>query len=255
MNAENKKKKKKQYEFAAHIRDPEQNPKPDEIEDRRMGIYRDLFYKNIEDFIASGFPVLRQIYEDEQWHEMVRDFIARHRRQSTYFLEIAEEFLAYLQDEFTPRDCDPPFMLELAHYEWVELALMVSTENIQMDGIDPNADLLEGHPVISPLAWPLSYQWPVHELGPDYRPDTPPNQATHIVVFRDRSDAVRFVLINPITARLLYLFKENPGLTGLAAIEQIAQELNHPNLETVIAGGRQALEDLKAQGIILGTQQ
>lgn len=255
MNTDNRKFIKKQYEFAAHIRNPEQNPKPDGIEDRRMGIYRDLFYKNIEDFISSGFPVLRQLYDDEQWHELVRDFIAQHRSRSPYFLEIAEEFLAYLQDEFTPRDCDPAFMLELAHYEWVELALTVSDESIRMDDIDANADLLEGHPVVSPLAWPLSYQWPVHELRPDYHPETAPNQATHIVVFRDRSDEVRFVLINPITARLLYLLKENPSLSGLAAINQIAAELNHPNIETVIAGGRQALEDLKAQGIILGTQQ
>ncbi len=32
-----------QEEFAAHIRDPQNMAAPEGIEDRRMGIYRDLF--------------------------------------------------------------------------------------------------------------------------------------------------------------------------------------------------------------------
>ena len=54
-----------QYQFAATIRDPENKPAPDNIEPRRMTIYRELFYNNIEGFIANGFPVLRQITIDE----------------------------------------------------------------------------------------------------------------------------------------------------------------------------------------------
>ena len=45
--------KKHQYEFTAHIRDPERNARPDGIEDRRMGIYRDLFYNNVEGFLLT----------------------------------------------------------------------------------------------------------------------------------------------------------------------------------------------------------
>ena len=32
-----------QYEFAAHIRNPELHTKPDGVEDRRMNIYRSCF--------------------------------------------------------------------------------------------------------------------------------------------------------------------------------------------------------------------
>ncbi|MDH5361618.1 MAG: DNA-binding domain-containing protein, partial [Gammaproteobacteria bacterium] len=41
-----------QYQFAAYIRDPEQNPAPDNIEARRMKIYAELFYNNVEDFMS-----------------------------------------------------------------------------------------------------------------------------------------------------------------------------------------------------------
>lgn len=245
---------RKQYEFAGHIRDPENRPAPPDVEDRRMAVYRSLFYKSIEGFISGGFPVLRKLYDDGQWETLVRRFIAAHRCQSPYFLDISREFISFLEQTHRPRDCDPPFMLELAHYEWVELALTVSDDTPEMKGIDANGDLLAGHPVVSPLAWPLSYVWPVHELGPDNRPDTPPEQPTHIVVFRDRNDRIRFTLINPVTARLLGLLKEDGTRSGRSALEQIAGELNHPRPEVVVKGGLQALEQLKSQGIVLGAR-
>jgi hypothetical protein len=243
---------RKQYEFAAHIRDPENNPAPADIEDRRMAIYRDLFYRNIEGFIAGGFPVLRRLYSDADWELMVRDFFARHRNHSPYFAEISEEFLKYLRYEHTPRACDPPFLLELAHYEWVELALSVSTAGIDMTGVDPNADLLAGHPLVSPLAWLLIYRWPVHLISEKYRPDTAPHEPTHLIVYRDRRDEIRFVTVNAVTARLLQLLEQLPDLSGRDALEKIAAEINHPDPALVINGGRQALEQLKSQGIILG---
>ena len=77
--------KKHQYEFTAHIRDPEKNAMPDGIEDRRMKIYRELLYNNIEGFISSGFPVIREIYSDENWHKMVRDFFCQSPKPITLF--------------------------------------------------------------------------------------------------------------------------------------------------------------------------
>ncbi|MEK6596470.1 MAG: DNA-binding domain-containing protein, partial [Pseudomonadota bacterium] len=68
-----------QYAFAAHIRNPEKNPRPEDIEERRMKIYRELFYNNVEDFMANTYPVLRQITPDDRWHAMMRDYFANHR--------------------------------------------------------------------------------------------------------------------------------------------------------------------------------
>ena len=57
-----------QYRFAAHLRDPKRNPAPRGIEPRRMKIYRELFYNNVEGFLANAFPVLRRITPDARWH-------------------------------------------------------------------------------------------------------------------------------------------------------------------------------------------
>lgn len=245
--------KKHQYEFTAHIRNPNKNARPEGIEDRRMGIYRDLLYNNIEGFIASGFPVIRKIYNDENWHKMVRDFFANHQSHSPYFLEISQEFIEYLQTEREPQPEDPAGLIELAHYEWVEMALHVSDEIIDMDNIDANGDLLKQRPIFSPLAWSLTYQFPVHTMGPDNLPETTPEQATYLVVYRNRNDEVRFLEINPVTARLINLLQDNEPYTGADAIEDVTKEMNHPNPEVVLQGGLKALQELQQYGIILGS--
>lgn len=244
-----------QYAFTAHLRDPKNNSAPEGIEDRRMGIYRDLLYNNIEGFLAKGFPVIHSIYNDENWHRMVRDFFSQHKSQSPYFLEISQEFLAYLQNERELQNEDPAGLLELAHYEWIELALTVSDETINLEDINSNGDLLTGHPVLSPVALSLAYQFPVHKMAANYLPEQPPEQPSHLVVYRNRNDEVKFMEMNPVTARLLYLLDDNETMTGQQALEQISQEMNHPKPEVVINGGLNALEELHSNGIILGTHR
>ena len=43
------------------------------------------------------------------------------------------------------------------------------------------------------------------------------------------------------------------GFTPSAALAAIAEELNHPQPETVVSGGLQILEDLRNRQVILGT--
>ena len=241
-----------QYAFAAHIRDPEQVAAPAGIEDRRMGIYRELFYNNVEGFLNNSFPVLRELLDNESWHAMVRDFFASHHCHSPLFLEIPREFLSYLDEERGQRDEDLPFLRELAHYEWVELALSIA-EDEDSGEVDANGDLLDAAPVLSSLAWPLSYAYPVHRISPEFQPTEPDKQETYLLVYRDVSDEVGFLELNPVSARLFALLQEHPGQTGRKLLEQIAAELQHPDPSLVITGGQSILEEWRQRGIVRGT--
>jgi hypothetical protein len=243
-----------QYQFASHIRDPEQRAAPAGIEDRRMGIYRELFYNNIEDFLSTAFPVVRTLTPDERWHAMARDFYARHQCHEPQFFKIAEEFLRYLDEERGDVAEDPAFLRELAHYEWVELALSISPDDLTPELADPNGDLLEGVPVLSPLAWTLAYDFPVHRIGPDFQPKSAPEQPTLLVVYRTRGDDVKFMEINPVTARLLELVDKEPA-TGAAQLERIAGEMKHPQPSAVVAEGAAILRSLRERDILLGTKR
>lgn len=243
-----------QYAFAAHLRDPQQNPAPKGIEDRRMQIYRELFYNNVESFLASGFPVLRSLMQDPDWHAMARDFFGRHRCHSPYFLEISQEFLHYLQQEREPAPTDLPFLLELAHYEWLELAVDVDSDTVPATGFNPQGNLLHGRPLLSPLAHVACYAFPVHKICKEFQPQAAPEQPTYLIVYRNAADQVRFMEINAVTAQMLVLLQERPDLTGQDVLQKISAELPHLPQQTVIQGGAQALQHLRDVGIVLGTE-
>jgi hypothetical protein len=240
-----------QLDFAAHIRHPELHPAPAEVEPRRMQVYVDLFFDNVRGFLEGTFPVAHSILPRDAWRSLVRDFVHRHRCTSPYFLEIPVEFLEFLLKE-REHPQDPPWLVELCHYEWVELALDVDDTPLPVDGVAPDGDLLEGRPVVSPQVRNLTYRWPVHQLAPDRVPEAPPDTATHLLVHRDRAEAVRFMETNPFTTRLITLLEDGTR-TGLEALTQLAREMDAP-AETVLRHGPPLLEDLRGRDVLLGTR-
>ncbi len=242
----------RQNELAYYLRDPDARVAP-AIEQRRLDIYSGLIYNNIENFIRSGFPILRRLYDDNDWQELVRGFIRDHRSESPYFLEISQEFLHYLRDERSPEATDPAFLLELAHYEWVELALDVAEADFDHTEVDQDGDLMTGIPALSPLAWSLQYRYPVHRIGVEFRPERQPEQPTYLIVYRNRADEVKFMESNSVTARLLELIDRRRNLTGRELLLQIARELGREGDVQILTFGADLLTKLSDQDILLGT--
>ena len=241
-----------QYAFTAHVRDPDHQTIPPDVEPRRMAIYDELVYNNIEGFIADGFPVLRKITDEKRWHAMVRDFVVNHRCHTPYFAEISKEFIQYLQQERGQRDNDPPFLADLAHYEWVELALGIANDETDRNGVDPNADLMLTMPVISDLAWNLVYQYPVHQISPECQPSQTPDSPSYLVVYRDRLDEIGFMEVNAITHQLIDLLESGGSITGKQALEKLATELPDIDKTKMLAFGADVLDQLKKREIIIG---
>ena len=240
--------KSTQLAFAAYIRDPQQNPIPVDVAESRMAMYRALFFNNIEGVLSGNFPVLRALLNDEQWLALTQDFYAKHPCHTPYFLQIPAEFLSYLQHE---RQCetDFPFMLELAHYEWVEMALATSEEEVVTHDKNLN-ELLNLAIALSPLAWPLAYQYPVHKIGPDFLPLAASAQPTFIVVYRDALDDVNFIEITALTYRMLELIQAQEAILTADCLQQLAVESQHPNPELIISSGLEILKTLAEKTII-----
>ena len=201
--------------------------------------------------MSGAFPVLRGLIADDLWHAMIRDFMINYRCHTPYFLEISQEFLSYLQER-PPQSTDLPFMLELAHYEWVELGLDVSDIDLSELFYVRDGDLLEAKPLVSPLAWSLAYQYPVHHIGAEFQPEAPSEQPHYLVVYRDRADNVGFMEANAVTARLIELLSEEQGRTGRDALLALADEMQHPDPDQIIEFGRGILQQLWSCDIILG---
>lgn len=245
----------RQYAFAAHIRDPESAPAPAGIEDRRIAIYRDLFFNNLRNLLGRTYPVLKKIHGGDRWDHFIRGFMRQHRARTPYFLELPAEFLDYLQNEYEPAPDDYPFLAELAHYEYIELALSVSTGSNDVDAIDPDGDMLIQVPVKSVLAWMFAYRYPVHRISTGFLPDEPAEQPVYIAVYRGEDDTVGFLELNPVSARLLDAIENNEaGHTGEKLLRDIATEIGYADVPVFVKHGLAAMQQMRDLGILIGTR-
>ena len=242
--------REQQFALARHVRDPARNAPPPGLEARRIAIYRDLFYNSIESLLAGNFPVIRKTLGDTQWHALVRDFYAEHRCRTPLFTEIGREFIQFLEQR--DPDAGAPWLHELAHYEWVELALQIAEDELPPH--DADGDLLAGRPVPSPLAWALAYCWPVSRIGPDYQPDRAPEAPTLLLVRRDASGDVHFSDLSPLVYRLLQLLDDDATPSGRAALQALAAEAGAADIAAFIADGTAMLQRLHGEGVLLGTR-
>ena len=243
-----------QNEFMAHIREPQKNKKPSGIEDRRMAIYRDLFFNNIEGFISSGFPVLKTLYTDKQWQVLVRQFFSEYDCHSPYFLDIAGEFVNYLSSDYKMKEYDPVFMLELAHYEWVELDVSIAHEDEQAQKLQTTA-LTSSALYLSKAARNLSYQFPVQNISNHFIPKEPSALPNCFVVYRDEDDDVQFLATNAMTALLLSIIEASDGATFDEVCQQVLAHAPQFNAEQIAQGALVTLNAMVERGVIVTKNQ
>lgn len=243
-----------QYAFAAYLRDPSAGSTPAGVEPRRLRVYAELIYNNVESLLSSNFPVIRALYNQTGWQDLIRGFLRDHRANTPHFPEIGREFITFLGARHATDVGDPPFLPELAHYEWAELALAFDTAEINTVPHDANGDPVHGVPVTSPLAWIFTYRFPVHLIRTDFRPEAAPlDSPTVLLLVRNRVDAVRFVEINPLTQLLFERLKENTVASGLECLEALLSDVASPCTAELRETGITVLRDLHASEAILGT--
>lgn len=236
-----------QMAFTRHIRDPHNTKAPAGVSKRGMAVYTEIVFNNVESSVAACFPVLKKMLDEELWLQLVRDFFINQPCATPIFREIPEAFLAYINSVSSL----PPFVQNLAHYEWVELYLAYADETIDWSKINVDEDLQDSLVVFVPVMALLSYDYPVHQISPENIPVSPLETPVNLLVFRDADDEVRFIEINQMTAALIKDLQDRQ-LTARQALIGIASAMMFDDINVLVDFGLDVLNDLKSQGAILG---
>lgn len=236
-----------QMAFTSHIRDPQNTRLPEGVSERGLAVYSEIVFNNLESSVAACFPVLKNTLGEAFWLTLVRDFFKQHACKTPIFREIPEEFLDYI-NRVTGL---PGYVQNLAHYEWVELYLAYADEVVNWAQIDTEADPLDASIAFVPAMALLSYDYPVHQISPENIPEVPLESPVQLLVYRDIEDLVRFVEINHMTSVLIEDLQDGQ-LTPRQALIGIASGMEF-DLDAVVDFGLDVLQDLKSQGVILGT--
>ena len=239
-----------QNTLGLYLRDPDHCVPPAGMDVTRAQVYRDLIFANLSSLLSGTFPVLIKILGDERWRSLVRIFLRDYRAHTPKFGEIAKEFVEFLASEpqALAEGSWPPFMVELAHYEWIEMALQQSeAEPLPLS----DAELSLDRPLqVSPLAWPLAYAWPVQLVGPDYQPQTTPDQPTLLLVRRAEDWSVKFSALSPLAWRLLQRIEEFPQLDGREQLEGLAVEAGMAGSPEFMESGVVLLRQMHEEGVL-----
>lgn len=238
-----------QKRFADHIRDPDNNPAPEGIEDRRLAIYRRLFLNNLSSLFGKNFPIARKTVPDDRWRAMIRAFMVEHRPTTPLFPEIGREFVRFLGDH--PEHYEEwPWLAEICHWQFLATGVRNDEAEPARVSADPDGDLMAGHPVVNPTLRLAQYRWPVHEI----RAETPPIEPKQVVlaVFRKPDDRIGRMQINAATGRLLELLQEDSNISGRLCLERLAGEIGHADPAAMVEHGAQILDSLLRKAALLG---
>jgi len=242
-----------QKRFSDHIRDPDRNPAPEGIEDRRMAIYRRLFFNNLSSLFGKNFATARKIIPDPEWNELIRAFMVEHRPTTPLFPEIGREFVRFLLEHPEHYQQQWPWLAELCHWQFQ----LTSVRNDEADpasvAADPKGDLMTGHPVVNPTLRMAQYQWPVHTIRVDRLPES--EQPGVLAAFRRPDDTLGRMKINVMTARLIELLQENADCNGHDCLELLAREAGQTDPASLATYGQQLLGSLRDNKLVLGTTQ
>lgn len=243
-----------QRAFTRYLRNPERETPPAGHEERRLAIYRNAIFANVEGLMKDNYPRVREVMDETDWNTMLRDYLIRHVSISNAFVDVPLEFLNYLETERN-EPADPAFLCELAHFEWLETLIGADERRIDLTDIDRGGDLISGVPVANPILKVVTYRFPVHVIGPEYRSTEAPSVRTRIAAYRDLDNRYGFLDLNDASARLLELVVEAEGLTGRAIFQTVARELDRTDVSALITAGCFILARMVDRGVILGTRR
>ncbi|MCY1463637.1 hypothetical protein D9M71_815570 [compost metagenome] len=104
--------------------------------------------------------------------------------------------------------------------------------------------------MLSPLAWPLAYQWPVNEISPDYLPQQVPDQPTLLLARRGPDLQVHFSRLAPLAHALLASLQAH-NCSGREHLQSLAEAIG-VDVVAILPQGLALLENLREQGVVYG---
>lgn len=245
-----------QQNFTGWLRHPAATAAPADIEPRRLAIYRELLFNNVMTFVEGTFPIALALLPEPLAQRLKSGFFADFKCSSPFFYDISLHFREYVSSLDWPELAQHPWLPELLHFEWMELAADIAEDpNPSADAgtLLASSGFPDGPGQILRLAapvWPLAYQWRVHawhrstdatELNPS---------PVCLLVSRDREEQVQIVEVEPLAAWLVEIIQsEADGISLQALADQLASAtpgLGHDQARDACA---RILATLRASGI------
>jgi len=215
-------------------------PDAEDFDGHREGLlaYRELARISLVDPLETLFPITRALLEEEgAWQACVDGFLEARRVPSPHHRDIAPAFLGWMAEHAWGLD-RWPWILELAHWELLETAVVRCEDLPRPEGLEdlpgPRSRVVLDH-----AAHLVSYGSRVHKATEE-SPRPEPGD-THLLAYRDREGLFQALELSPATALLLVEASTRP-------VQEVLDSMGIPDPATTLA----LLRSLRNAGAMMG---
>ena len=237
-----------QLAFTQALRKPDSDL-PNGVNQTQLKIYRELFFNNFVGVLSSAFPVIKSLFSEERWLQMVEAFYQSHECHIPEFPRMPMEFVIWLEQREKPMADEPDFLYELALWEWTELDVALDEADFEIQDCDIHNDSFIK---LNPTLRLLSFDYPVHQISQDNQPQSAAAETQFLCAWRQPDFDVDFMQLNAPSAALLQILIDEPIQTVEQHLNTFAEMLGialDENLKSFALG---FIKDLQLRSIVIG---
>lgn len=195
-----------QKNFASFCKTNILNP-IDGLTENRIHYYRRLIYGVIDDSLRSAFPLTENLLEEDEWKNLVDEFVAKHKSQAPQIWQMPLEFYQFIEvNEFEVKT-KYPHLVDLLLLEWKEIEFyMMDDKNVEIDNLSHHI-FNHSRIILNKEYEILQFSFPVHlKHAVDITANDKGN--FYVLIFR-ANDKVQFFDLSPFYVWLIYAIENN----------------------------------------------
>lgn len=214
------------------------------VQKDRAEYYHYLVSNVIIDTLSTAFPLSKQLLSEEEWGNLMKDFMLIHNCKTPQVWRMPFEFVEFVKGNSKTLLSKYPFIVELLFFEWIEIEMFMG-EDVRKDYTlngNPESSVL----MINPEIGLHKFNYPVHlknasEIGESDRGEY------YLSVHRHpESGKVYFTDLSPALVLLLEFLIEKPMKLAELTLEvtgKLNMEFNCEILQQVSMFIHKALEN------------
>jgi len=213
----------------------------------RWLVYRKLVQSTLRDAVALAIP--RTIARlGALFDEYFARFLGERGPATHYLRDVTNELLDYCAPLWATDARVPPWALDLARHEAVQIVVSALCERAVAEPLG-ELELERGLRFVE-AARVVRYAFAVQRLSADEADRTPPDAVpTELLVYRDPEHDVRYLELTPLAAALLERLLAGASLKE-AVLEACSETEQEPG--AALDGTARLLADLAERGVVLG---
>lgn len=169
MNGNDRHLTDQQFLLSKYVRTGDETVISDLRNVRTKGIkyYRQLIFSIVKDAITTAYPIMTDFFGDQDMHEIISRFFARHECREPKLWAMPGEFFEYVNAHEQRLMDQYPFLYDLMLFEWTEVLLYMMPD-IHIRPYTISGSIFSDRLVVNPEYCILPLKYPVFLVHPGH---------------------------------------------------------------------------------------